>query len=83
MRGADERTNDADDDETKVAILSSDKKAVYDGCSSSPPSKSCHWATSCFSTSLRPEGDKHYWKQMSGMGDAEGQGRRVRMEACV
>lgn len=39
--GADERTDDADDDETKVAFLSSDKKEVYDGCSSSPRSKSC------------------------------------------
>lgn len=51
IRQADERTDDADDDETKVAIVSSDQKEVYDGCSSSPRSKSCHWATSCFSTS--------------------------------
>lgn len=80
MTGTDERS---DDDETKVAILSSDKKEVYSGCSSSTRSKSCHWATSCFSTSPRPEGDKPYWKQMSGMGDPEWQRWRVRMEVCI
>lgn len=82
MRGTDERSDDDDDDETKVAILSSEKKEVYDGCSSSTRSKSCHWATSCVSTSPRPEGDKRYWKQMLGMGEAEWQ-RRVRVEVCV
>lgn len=82
-RGADERTDDADDDETKVAFLSSEKKEVDGGCSSSPRSKSCHWATSCFSTSPHPEHDKPYWEQMLGMGGTERQRRRVRKDVRV